>query len=307
VVLSKTVGLLVDARRAASNPAQADFVQLQTWARDRPLVGDRSGGEALAWARRGLLPRTVEWLWQLRHGRPSLLERANRRYDILTVEIMRRVLRPDSNCLDIGAATGQILRFMRVLAPDGRHHAFEPIPFQASKLRLRFPEVQVHDLALSDQAGEVEFFVVKDDPCISALRDPQEIRGLVGDTRITDWHGQVETIQVNTRPLDEELDGSGTVDFIKMDVEGAEVSVFRGAQRTLAENQPTVVFEYSGESVERLYGATNLLDTLSEVGLRVSSLEGWVAGDPPLEPGQFPNRDPNRGFVNWMYVAHPAR
>jgi hypothetical protein len=43
---------------------------------------------------------------------------------------------------------------------------------------VRFPDIQVHELALSDETGEVDFFVVKDDAWI----DPREIRGLVGDT-----------------------------------------------------------------------------------------------------------------------------
>ena len=185
---------------------------------------------------------------------------------------------------------------MQVLAPDGNHHAFEPIPFQAAELRVRFPNVQVHELALSDDTGEADFFVVKDDPCISALRDPQEIRRLAGDTRISDWRGQVKTIPVSTCPLDGLLDADETIDFIKMDVEGAELAVFRGALRTLAESRPIVVFEYSGASVNELYGATNLLDTLSEVGFCVSSLEGWIAGGSP----DFPTKG------NWMYVAHPC-
>ncbi len=301
------MGLLDDVRRAASNPAEADYDQLVAWCRDQPPAGDHTGGEDFAWTRRGVVPRSLEWMWQLRHGRPSALQRANRRYDVLTVETMRRALRPDSNCVDIGAATGEILRFMRVLAPDGHHHAFEPIPFQAAELRSRFPDVEVHELALSDQGGEVDFFVVKDDPCISALRDPENIRRLVGDTRISDWDGQIRTIRVSSRRLDDELEGRGPIDFVKIDVEGAELAVLRGALRTLDEHKPTVVFEYSGESVERLYGTTNVLDTLGEVGLCVYSLEGWIAGDPPIRPTEFPNKDPDSGFWNWMYVAHPPR
>ena len=169
------------------------------------------------------------------------------------------------------------------------------------------PDVQVHELALSDESRQVDFFVVKDDPWISALHNPQEIRDLVGDTRRSDWREQVETISVTASRLDDVLDASQTIDFIKMDVEGAEVAVFRGALRTLSVSSPIVVFEYSGVDVEELYGATNLLDTLSEVGFRVSSLEGWLAGDSQLEPSEFPNFDRASGFWNWMYVAHPSR
>ena len=307
VVPSITVRLFRDVRFAAAHPAATDFAQLEAWTRTHDRVADQSVGEEFAWVKRGLAVRTAEWTQQLLHARPSATERADRRYDILTVEAMRRVLGPDSSGIDIGAATGGILRFIQVLAPNGNHHAFEPIPLQASDLRLRFPNVQVHELALSDAPGKEDFFVVKDDPWISALRDPQVIRGLVGDTRRSDWQGQVETIPVFTGRLDDVLDASEIIDLIKIDVEGAEASVFRGALRTLSESRPIVIFEYSGVDVEKLYGATNLHDTLGAVGFCVSSLEGWLAGDPPLGPSEFPNRDTTNGMWNWMYVAHPPR
>ena len=306
MVPSISVSRFKEIRFAVANPAETDFAQLTAWTRKHARTGDQAAGQEFAWVRRGLPVRTAERARQLLRGRPSPMEEANRRYDIFTVEAMRRVLGPDSNCIDIGAATGDLLRFMYVLAPNGKHHAFEPIPFQASELRLRFPKVQLHELALSDESAEVEFFVVKDDPCISALRDPQEIRDLLGDTRISNWHGQVATISVATGRLDDQLEANDKIDFIKMDVEGAEVSVFRGARRTLAESHPIVVFEYSGVSVGKLYGATNLLTTLSEVGFCVSSLEGWLAHDPPLEPSEFPITEKTNGLWNWMYVAHPA-
>jgi FkbM family methyltransferase len=299
------VRLFKDIRFAAANPIETDFVQLTAWTRKHPRGDGQAADAELAWAKRGLPLRAAERARRLLRGPPTRLEEANRRYDILTVEAMRRVLDPDSNCIDIGAATGEILRFMQVLAPDGNHHAFEPIPSQASELRLRFPDVRVHELALSDEPGEVEFFIVKDDPCISALRDPREIRGLLGDTRISDWHGQVETISVTTGRLDDMLDVNDTIDFIKMDVEGAEASVFRGAVQTLARSRPIVVFEYSGVGVGELYGPTNLFDTLSQVGFCVSSLEGWLANDPALEPSEFPIKEKTNGLWNWMYVAYP--
>ena len=172
---------------------------------------------------------------------------------------------------------------------------------------MRFPDIEIHELALSDETGEVDFFVVKDDPCISALRDPQEIRRLVGDTRISDWREQVETIPVATRRLDDVLDANQTIDLIKIDVEGAEDAVFRGAQRTLSESSLIVILNTAALALRSFMAPPNLLDTLSEVGLCVSSLEGWLANDPPLGPSMFPNMDTVSGFWNWMYVAHRPR
>lgn len=130
---------------------------------------------------------------------------------------------------------------------------------------------------------------------------------MIGDTRRSDWHGQVETIRIATRRLDDVLDAQEEIDLIKMDVEGAEAAVFRGTLNTLEQHGPIVIFEYGGVEVERLYGAANLFDMLSGVGFCVSSLDGWLAGEPPLGPSEFPNVDPTTGLWNWMYVAHRAR
>src|SRR5581483_4566427 len=81
----------------------------------------------------------------------------NERYDALTRAVMRRVVRPDSSGVDVGAHRGSLLRELVRLAPAGRHHAFEPLPFLADALRRRFPSVRVHEIALSDASGRAAF------------------------------------------------------------------------------------------------------------------------------------------------------
>ena len=94
----------------------------------------------------------------------------NLRYDRETVEVMRRVLKPGSNCVDIGAHEGEILRHMMILAPGGTHAAFEPIPRLASRLRATFPGAAVHEAACSDAAGCKDFVLVENAPAYSGLR-----------------------------------------------------------------------------------------------------------------------------------------
>lgn len=48
---------------------------------------------------------------------------------------MRRMLGADSNCMDVGANEGLMLRY----APRGIHHAFEPLPHLAQALRVNDP------------------------------------------------------------------------------------------------------------------------------------------------------------------------
>ena len=62
----------------------------------------------------------------------SHIEQMSRRYDRLTFQIMDRVLRRDSNCIDVGCLVGDILWEMYVRAPLGRHPqrcAWREIPF----------------------------------------------------------------------------------------------------------------------------------------------------------------------------------
>src|SRR5215208_7842571 len=90
--------------------------------------------------------------------------RADIRDTQLLVELLVEVLEPDSDCLDVGAHAGSVLREMVRLAPRGRHVAWEPLPAFAGRLRERFPGVEVREAALGDQAGERAFAHVLDDP-----------------------------------------------------------------------------------------------------------------------------------------------
>src|SRR5512139_2878097 len=81
----------------------------------------------------------------------------DRRLNRETLEVMRATLDAASNCVDVGAHSGSILREMVRLAPRGTHWAFEPLPALHEALAPRFPTVHVHGLALSDRAGTSEF------------------------------------------------------------------------------------------------------------------------------------------------------
>src|SRR5712664_677777 len=65
----------------------------------------------------------------------ALTGNKNHLYDSLTVEIMHRAMRRDSNALDIGAFEGGMLRHILRAAPWGQHWAFEPLPDRYERLR----------------------------------------------------------------------------------------------------------------------------------------------------------------------------
>jgi FkbM family methyltransferase len=205
---------------------------------------------------------------------------------------MARVLAPDSNCLDIGAYTGTILRIILRHAERGHHVAFEPLPHLAGQLRRDFPQVDVHELALSDTTGDTTFEYVVTNPGYSGLRRRTYERP----------DEEIRTITVRADRLDNVIPADQPIALVKVDVEGAELQVFRGAQRTLARCRPFVIFEH-GKGAADHYGTTpaDVYDLLAgECGLRISLMAGWLAGARPFTRSAFIHQC-KRDFY---FVAH---
>ncbi len=192
--------------------------------------------------------------------------------------IIARVLRADSNCVDVGSSYGDILKLLIRAAPQGRHFAFEAIPSSAALLRARYPKAEVFELAVSDAPGEREFFHVRSDPGYSGLQRRPYPRA---DFR-------VQTIQVRTDTLDNVLPADVKIDLIKIDVEGAELQVLRGALRTVDRCHPYILFEH-GQAASQ-YGTTP--DMVYELlvdacGMTLWKLQDWLRRGAPLTREAF--------------------
>lgn len=215
--------------------------------------------------------------------------------DSLTARILARSLRPDSCCADVGCNEGQILASMVRIAPRGKHHAFEAIPALAEHLRRGFPGVRVHAVALSDVRGETDFHLVENDPGYSGIRQRRYDRP----------DPLVRVIRVPVQTLDEAL-GDDRVDFIKIDVEGAELQVLRGAEKTLDRWRPTIIFEH-GRGAAEFYGTTPAMIhglLVDRHRMEIRTLQGFLSGHAPLDARAFADTF-ERGEV-WNFVASPA-
>jgi FkbM family methyltransferase len=204
----------------------------------------------------------------------------NQQYDRLTRRIIQRVCRIDSNCLDVGCHKGEILALFLHHAPQGRHHAFEPIPHLYKHLLQNFqsPNCHIHEVALSDKKGTTSFNYVISNPSYSGLIKRSYDRPKEEDTLIT----------VETDTLDTLLPENYRVDFIKIDVEGGELQVLRGAVRLLKKWKPVIIFEH-GLGASDAYGSTpeQLFDLLSHCDLAVNTLSGYVRNTTPMNQDQF--------------------
>jgi FkbM family methyltransferase len=210
------------------------------------------------------------------------------REEIAIGAVLAGVLRSDTTFVDIGTNRGQLLREAVRLAPAGQHVAFEPIPALADEVVRSFPSVDCRRLALGASPGVAEF-------CHFTSLDGWS--GLRRSPEISDERGRPEYIEVQVSTLDAEL-GDRRPGAIKIDVEGAELDVLRGARAVLSAARPVVVFEHVAAAA-RLYGSQSgaLWDLLTEFGYRIFA----VTGEGPVARATFGE---GAQAINWL--ATPA-
>lgn len=202
------------------------------------------------------------------------------REDGRTDRCMRQLINRTSNCVDVGAHIGSTLSLITRLAPEGRHVAFEPVAMKAGWLRAKFPDVEIHQKAASNCAGTVSFVENVSRPGFSGLAASSD-PSAAGD--------EVREVQVECARLDDVIDPHRRIDFVKIDVEGAELMVLEGAEGLLGRSRPSIVFE-SGPGRAEEFGLTKqqLFSFLvDDHGYSVFLFRDHLAGRGPLSLAAF--------------------
>jgi FkbM family methyltransferase len=154
------------------------------------------------------------------------------------------VVRKGDVVLDVGANEGTYTEaFAHLAGRSGEVHAFEPVPTTMARLRLRFsppaswPQITLHEAAATDRPGPVALLLPGTDSGQASLRSHQD----------GSWTGAAPVQKFPAHGVT--LDGAmmsrapQRVDLIKIDVEGAELLVLRGARELLRVYRPMVFFE----------------------------------------------------------------
>lgn len=217
-------------------------------------------------------------------------------YEQMLEDFYSELLRPGDVCVDVGAHVGRhTLPLARRVGPQGRVFAFEPIPAIAAQLRAtiealpnHFSVVELQQCALADAEGETDFVLVHEAPGYSGLR-PRHY-----DAPVT-----TEVIRVDVRRLDDLASGMPSVRFVKIDCEGAELRVLRGATSLLARDRPVVSFECGNASLESYdYDAGDIFDFWELHGYQIRSITGRY-----LNRSEFVEASAKQEY--WDYVAFP--
>ena len=185
-----------------------------------------------------------------------------RTFETGTTEAFAKLLRADDIFLDIGANIGWYTLIASRLAPEGKIHAFEPVPFIFNKMKRNWEinnfhnKVSFNNLALGDKEdGEITIYTFE-----GLYHGHSSLSTLQRD----DY--KASTVPMTT--LDRYLDDNNVrrVDLIKMDTEGAELNVLHGAVHLLqSETPPIWVIELNTETSASFgHTPTDVLDFIAE-------------------------------------------
>ena len=149
-------------------------------------------------------------------------------YEREELALLRKYIRPGDVVVDVGANVGfHTCHLARQVGPRGHVYAFEPEPRNIERLTNNVglngftDRVSIHPVALSHEDGSARFFRASDDHS--------------GWGSLNRYGEHVDHIEVETRTVDSliEREGLKEVALLKVDVEGADFDVYRGAAKAL--------------------------------------------------------------------------
>jgi len=209
-------------------------------------------------------------------GDPMFLDKLNtlklrngKVYEPFEIEIVRQVVKKGDTAIDIGAMIGcYTLVFAKLVGDTGRVFAFEPEleNYETLKKNINingYKNAKLAYMAVSDIDGEMKLYIHDGNLGMHTLGKP------------TYWKPK-GVISVKTVRLDTCLSKSCRVDFIKMDIQGAEGLALKGMERTLRDNKDVkMIIEYSQQELEGLGKPTECLKLLIKYGFNIFEIDRW--------------------------------
>lgn len=210
-------------------------------------------------------------------------------YSELEIDFLRQIIKPDWTVIDVGANIGALtVAFAEMVGSDGQVYAYEPQPENFELLNRNLGNcghfgVHLSRKALGDHSGSVV--------CPPLATISNKNYGAVELTHESDFGDHTPLVR-----LDDE-EALGAVDFIKIDVEGMEVEVLRGAVKLIKVYGPILYVE--NDRAER---SAELLELLKSYGYECFSHK------PPMyNPNNFrvAPRDPKFEYISINVLAIP--
>ena len=241
------------------------------------------------------MPNPLAWLSRDSQHLVFRALRARLLDEKIELALIRRHVKPADTVCDIGANKGSFVFWLSRWCPKGQVIAFEPQPTFANLLRrltlsLGLDNVKVEQKAVFSRDGHADLFVPE-----GQLPSASLVAKVAGS-------GSFETISVPMVRLDDYFDQVQRITLMKVDVEGAELEVFKGAERILREQSPLLIFECESR---HLQGASmaDVFAYLNALGYAGS----FVDGGRLLPVSQFDPALHQKQDSEWFWKAKDYR
>jgi len=171
--------------------------------------------------------------------------------EIKIIKFLVKNLKDNDILYDVGANYGFYTLLAQEFITNGEIHAFEPNPkiFKLLRENVRldiFKNTFLNEVALSNQTGETEFYD-------SEISRHSGVSSLIKCPYLRKY----KVIKVQTTTLDEYILNHKPATIIKIDVEGGESLVLRGASILLKKYNPTIIMEFFKDDLHK--EAVNIL------------------------------------------------
>jgi FkbM family methyltransferase len=191
------------------------------------------------------------------------------RYEPEVTGMVERLLRPGDIFVDVGANLGYFtLLAAPIVGQDGHVYAVEPndlnVKLLESSIRANgFENISVMQVAAAERLETLLLHSTIGNGTTSAMREHELFSGT----------------SIPGIPLDIVLSGrKKPVALIKIDVEGFEYRVLRGAEGTMRQDRPFIIFEFSAAGIDGI-GGEDFLRWLADRGYRFSNLSSEADKD----------------------------
>jgi FkbM family methyltransferase len=170
-------------------------------------------------------------------------------YETFCTQVVKNHIKPGDVCFDVGANIGWYTTLFQTLCgASGAVHSFEPVPQTFAELEKNVAlnnsrtKVFLNNFGLGDEEKNLEIHFSPDLP--------------TGHASLAKKNDSSEAIPVKIKTLDSYLTENGVkqVDFVKVDIEGAELMFLKGAKKLFEQEKLPVIFMEMALETSREFG-----------------------------------------------------
>lgn len=177
----------------------------------------------------------------------------------------------DGVLFDVGANHGSYTRFLHRLSPRAQIHAFEPHPvtFASLQSRAAIPGVTLVPMAVSDTNGTMQLYDFAESDGSTQASLSEASVGLFDHNTVS------HTVETTTLDAYMARAGIDRIDFLKIDTEGFDINVLRGAKAALASGAiKAIQFEFIPANIAMRVTMRDFFEILSNYRLFRLCLNG---------------------------------